>query len=310
MFDEAYRTLFFSSPAKLSHKDRHLVIEASGRESVRIPLVDITTLVIDTPQIALSSSLLSALAKYKIMLFVCDDSHIPSGIFTPFLVHYRNAKVLQHQIHLKQQAKSILWQQIIKQKIYNQTQLLLLQNIPTTAEKLESLQKGVRLGDSTNNEAKASALYFPALFGRGFYRGEFCATNAALNYGYAIIRATIARNLVASGLLPSLGIFHHNQFNPFNLADDLIEPYRAFVDSQVAQMELGEMLELKDRVKLVEILHTKIYMGGKHYPLYRSITQMVQSFARSIEVQDKALVLPVFTKECNGREVYESPSDV
>ncbi len=309
MFDEAYRILFFSTPAKLKHKNNNLIVQTQINEEVQIPLRDISTIVIDTPQISLNSSLLSTFATYKIMLFVCDDSHMPSGFFSPFLAHYRSARVLQAQIGFKQQNKSILWQQIIKQKIYNQTQVLLLQNHLKVAHKLQILQKSVRLNDSSNHEAKSAMLYFPALFGKGFARKQFCVINSALNYGYAILRGVIARNLVASGLLPSLGIFHHNQFNPFNLADDLIETFRPFVDFRVVQMDLDQNLELKDRVYLVEILHTKVLIGDKHYPLYRAITQMVQSFARSLQTE-KGLTLPILTKECNGREIHESVSDV
>lgn len=247
MFEEAYRTLFLSTPTKLSHKNNALYLTQDAK-SFCIPLKDISVIVIDTPQITLSSSLLSTFAKYKILLFVSDESHIPSGCFMSYLPHFRGAKILQYQIKIKQQQKSILWQKIIQQKIYNQAQLLFLQNQNITANKLLSLQKGVKLNDSTNNEAKASMLYFPALYGKGFFREDFCAINSALNYGYAIVRGAIARNIVASGLLPSLGIKHTNQFNPYNLADDLIEPYRAFVDSKVSFMHLGESLELGDRV--------------------------------------------------------------
>ncbi|WP_104696807.1 MULTISPECIES: type II CRISPR-associated endonuclease Cas1 [unclassified Helicobacter] len=309
MFEESYRTLFLSTPAKLSCKNNSLQILQEGKVVV-IPLKDISVIVIDTPQIALSSSLLSIFADYKILVFVSDASHIPNGIFMPFLPHYRGAKVLQDQIKIKQQLKSILWQKIIQQKIYNQAQLLILENKIAVAQKILLLQKGVKLNDSTNNESKASMIYFPALFGRGFSRGDFCAINSALNYGYAIIRGILARNIVASGLLPSLGLNHHNQFNPYNLADDLIEPFRVFVDSKVARMKFSNILSLENRVELVNIINAKVLLNKKFYPMYRVITRVVWSLAKSIQEKENYLELPIFSKDSNGREIYESFGDV
>lgn len=308
MFDEAYRTLFMSKPTKLSHKNNNLIIQDKGE--IFIPLKDIHTIVIDTPQITLSASLMKEFAKYKILVFFCDDSHLPSGVFSPFLCHYRSSSMINSQIALSKQDKSILWQKIIQTKIQNQTNLLKQEKKIPTANKLQSLQKGVRLGDSTNNEAKASALYFPSLFGKNFSRKDFSSINSALNYGYAIIRGSIARNLVGSGLLPSLGIFHSNQFNPFNLADDLIEPYRSFVDSRVLLLDLKSGFELSHRVELVNLLNTKVVLGGRAYPLHRSITRVVWGIANFICGKSRLVDLPFFSEDSNGREVYESSSDV
>lgn len=310
MFDEAYRTLFLSNPVKLSHKNNNLFLHSQGRDPVFIPLKDIHTLVIDTPQVSLSSSLLEAFSRYRIVVFISDDSHLPSGVFLPFLSHYRNAQILQHQITLSKQNKSILWQKIIQSKICNQANLLIQEDKLSTASRLQSLQKGVKLGDSTNNEAKASMLYFSSLFGKSFSRKDLLPINSALNYGYAILRGAIARNIVGSGLLPSLGIFHANQFNPFNLADDLIEPYRPFVDSKVLELNLLENFELSHRVELVNLLNAKVSLGSKFYPLHRSITRMVWSIANFICGKNKGVELPVFSKDSNGREIYESASDV
>lgn len=308
MFDEAFRTLFMSKPSKLSHKNNNLLIQ--DEKEVFIPLRDIHTIVIDTPQTTLTSSLMKELAKHKILVFFCDDSHLPSGVFSPFLAHYRSSAMLNSQISLSKQDKSVLWQKIIQAKIQNQTNLLKQENKTSTATKLQSLQKSVKLADSTNNEAKASALYFPSLFGKGFSRKDFSPINSALNYGYAIIRGCIARNLIGSGLLPSLGIFHANQFNPFNLADDLIEPYRSFVDSKVLSLGIETELELSHRIELVNLLNTRVLLGGKAYPLHRSVTRVVWSVSNFVCGKSRELELPFFDKGSNGREVYESASDV
>ena len=320
MFDSAFRTLFLSTPAKLKLTDKHLCITREDEETVKIPLSDILCVIAESHQITFTNALLDAFASSKIVLYTCDSSHLPSGIFMPFLGHYRTLSVLQSQISLNKQRKSILWQQIIKAKIHNQARLLQMQN-KDEYFKLESLEKGVHLGDSSNNEAKAAAIYFRALFGNSFSRkietfadGILGTINGALNYGYAIVRGMIVRSLCIGGLHPALGLFHCNQFNPFNLADDLIEPYRIFVDSLVVQMlkdeELGESLELQNRVKLANILNTSILIDGKIYPLSRAIVVSVQSLVHAMG-QESRLKLPLFEEgQSNGREVYESARDV
>lgn len=320
MFDPAFRTLFLSSPAKLRLKDDSLCITQEEKENVKIPLVDILCIILESHQISLTNALLNAIAQYKIVLFTCDESHLPSGIFSPFLAHFKSLSILQKQISCKKQIKSILWQQIIKAKISNQAALLRIYNNQQSKE-LEFLAKNVNLGDSTNNEAKAAAIYFKALFGRNFSRktqifedSRIGTINGALNYGYAIVRGIVVRSLCASGLNLALGLFHCNQFNQFNLADDVIEPYRIFVDSMVVAMfengELKESLSRDNRVKLASILQIAVMVDSKLYTLYRAVIVSVQSLIGSLESGSK-LKLPLFCEEkSNGREIYESSSDV
>lgn len=318
MFDSAFRTLFLSTPAKLSLLDNHLCITQDKQDKVKIPLSDILCLILESPQITLTNALLNALAQHKIIFYTCDNAHLPSGIFIPFLGHYRSLSVLQTQIALKNQRKAVLWQQIIKVKITNQATLLQMCD-KEQWRNLEHLAKSVNLGDSTNNEAKAAAIYFKALFGADFSRktqifedSKIGTINAALNYGYAIVRGMIVRSLCTSGLNPALGLFHSNQFNTFNLADDVIEPYRIFVDSMVVQMcESGlEEFNLEHRLSLTNILNISVRIEDKFYPLSRAVIVSVQSLVRCIEGESK-LKLPLFCKDkSNGREIYESASDV
>ena len=321
MFDSAFRTLFLSTPARLSLYQKHLCVAQEAKDALKIPLDDILCLILESPQITLTNVLLDALAQAKIICYTCDSSHLPSGIFMPFLGHFKSLAILQQQMQLKKQVKAILWQHIIKSKIHNQALLLQMQQ-REEFEVLESLAKGVKLADSTNNEAKAAALYFKALFGKDFSRKtqifedmRIGLINAALNYGYAIVRGAIVRSLCASGLNPALGINHKNQFNAFNLADDMIEPYRTFVDSLVVQMlengDFKESLSLENRVKLTEILGTAVMIEDKRYPLYRASIASVQSLAYAIQKNTFALKLPIFCKDIsNGRDIYESASDV
>lgn len=412
MFDSHFRTLFISSPAHLRLESKRLIIErkestiphkalahkeakdtkdsnnlsdryspykSDKKDSIAIPLADIAYIILESPRITLSSALLDALSTHKVALISCDSSHLPSGIFTPFLGHYRSLAVLESQIALKKQTKSIIWQQIIKSKIANQCSVLKLAkpNETKAIDSLQSLAKSVQLGDSTYNEAKAAAIYFKALFGNSFTRmrdinsqinaingletqalvaGDSVANiadtkdsapnaiiNSALNYGYAIVRAAIVRTLSSSGLNPALGLSHTNAFNPFNLADDIIEPFRAFVDSLVAEMlssgefEQSSELSLQNRTKLAQILSAQVCMlcftpatqahtthtqnlsnatnKGKLYPLMRGVIICVQSLVKLIEsngdISGLGFDLPVFMEDIsNGREVYEGASDV
>lgn len=408
MFDSHFRTLFISNPAHLRLESKRLIIErkestsphkalahkeakdrdnlhddyspykSDKKDSIAIPLADIAYIILESPRITVSSALLDALSTHKVALISCDSSHLPSGIFTPFLGHYRSLAVLESQIALKKQTKSIIWQQIIKSKIINQCSALKLAkpNEIKAIDSLQSLAKSVQLGDSTYNEAKAAAIYFKALFGNSFTRmrdinsqinainetqaqvvigdstAEIADTkdstpnaiiNSALNYGYAIVRAAIVRTLSSSGLNPALGLCHTNAFNPFNLADDIIEPFRAFVDSLVVEMlSLGEFresseLSLQNRTKLAQILSTQVCMlcfttatqahathtqnfsnatnKGKLYPLMRGVIICIQSLVKLIEsngdISGLGFDLPVFMEDIsNGREVYEGASDV
>lgn len=321
MFDAAFRTLFLSTPAYLSLQDKHLCIAQKDKESVKIPLVDILCVILESHQITLTNALLNAFALHKIVVFTCDESHLPSGLFMPFLGHFRSFSVLQSQINLSKQRKAILWQQIVKAKISNQALLLKMLH-KKESEELETLAKSVNLGDSSNNEAKAAAIYFKALFGKNFSRkvqifeeSKMGTINAALNFAYAIMRGVIARSLCVSGLNPALGINHKNQFNAFNLADDLIEPYRIFADSVVVQMvevgELEESLSLQNRVNLVAILQSAVMIENKLYPLTRAGVVSAQSVVKCLEIENLKLKLPLFCEEkSNGREIYESVSDV
>ncbi|PAF47474.1 type II CRISPR-associated endonuclease Cas1, partial [Helicobacter sp. 12S02634-8] len=204
-FDEAYRSIFIANPAQLSLKNDNFCITQGGKD-ITLPLRDIATIICESPQVSITASLLSRLADCKIALFTCDASHTPNGVFTPYLGYYKASEMLQFQLKVSKQTQAILWQEIIKQKLYNQA-MLAQDFCPQDAQKILELSKKVTLNDSKNLEAQGAIIYFQTLFGRGFTRKEPTPINAALNYGYAIIRGSIARSLVSSGLLPTLGIF-------------------------------------------------------------------------------------------------------
>lgn len=290
-FDEAFKSVLISTQAKLSLQSEHFVIKQDIREA-KIFLKDIYFIILESPQILITSALLSALAEYKIVLLTCDKTHHINGIFSSYLGHFQSAKIAKQQVALSKQKKSILWQKIIKNKITNQAHVLHLAHKIKESKKLLNISKNVTLGDSKNQEAVAAALYFKALFGKDFYREDINFINSALNYGYAIIRACIVRSVCVSGLLTWQGIKHDNMYNHFNLCDDLIEVFRPWVDLCVLDLNTpnkDSSLQKEDRKILIDILQHKVIIEGQKHPLNRAINRYVQSF-RSALLEEKTLV--------------------
>ena len=277
-----WRTLVISSPGKLSLKNRQLLIESENR--LTLPLEDIFTIVLESPQVILSSSLLSALPEYSITLITCNSSHIPNGVLYPFTPYCRQLPVINKQIAMSSTIKKRIWQKIVIVKILNQAKCVDKSN-NRGGEYLRKIAKTVKSGDSTNVESKAALFYFRALFGDGFNRNLAVWQNSALNYGYAIIRSGIARALVAHGLIPALGVHHCSELNNFNLADDLIEPYRALVDYQVYQIGVFNNPEVFDKsikIKLVDLLYQDIKLSN--------YSQSKIKLLASFEIQTESLI--------------------
>lgn len=283
-FDESFRSLMIGSSAKLSLKNANLLIERPEKGSVSVALSDIHTIILESPAITLTSALLCALAEHKIVLLCCDASHSPNGVFMPYLTHYQSNAVIKSQIAQTKQHKAILWQYIIKTKIQNQANLARKFD-KKVSEELVNLSKKVVLGDTKNCEGIAAAKYFKAIFGSEFSRDEPIWINSALNYVYAIIRSCVVRNIVASGLLPIFGVGHDNIFNNFNLADDLMEPYRPFGDELVLKLfdeSKDTFLSVKDKANLAEILEVSTKINGKKFSLAMAIAKTVQSYKNSL----------------------------
>ena len=217
---------------------------------------------------------------------------MPSAVVLPTNQYCRQRKLLLAQVTLPKPLQKQLWQQIIKQKIRNQALCLRLLK-KQGAETLEALADAVRSGDSDNRESVAAAVYFPALFGEHFSRELDCPQNAALNYGYAILRGCIARNLVVHGLEPCLGLHHCNAQNNFNLADDLIEPYRPLVDLYVSSyVELTGELTPKRKQQLFNLTSYLVKQGQRKYRLMTGVGRCCASLASCISEQSKDLELP------------------
>lgn len=280
------------SKAHLSIKNRQLVI--AGEHEHTVPLEDISALLVENLQSSASFAALSAAAQYGIAVIVCDSKHLPAGVLMPFAQHSRHLQVVTRQLGMTQPTRNRLWQQVVKCKIANQSECLRLTSHGDAAETLFVLSMQVQAGDKGHLEGTAAAQYFTALFGKGFRRGQENGINAALNYGYALLRATMARALAVYGFLLCSGIQHHSELNAMNLADDLMEPFRPVVDLHVAQnISDDEILTPHSKRSLFSLLACDILSGNQHHSVHYAMERLVQSFVTATEFPRYAkLTLP------------------
>ena len=254
---------------------------------------DIECVVADTPQLNVTSYLLTKFSEYNVGFYVTDKSHHPCGMFLPLAMnHCRHTSVLKEQIDMSLPTKKKLWKQIVYQKIENQATVLKLCGVSEWTE-VDCLKLKVKSGDSDNMEAVAASKYFKLLFGKSFTRAADCVTNAALNYGYAIIRGTIEKYILAYGYEPSLGLFHKSSLNSFNLADDFIEPYRPLVDLFVAEnIKDEEALTTRIKAQLVNLLNCDVIIDNRLFSCARAIEWTISSFTGYLHNNRKDLLLP------------------
>ena len=291
-----WRSVVISQPAKLKREHFSLVIEQA--QSARVPFEDIAVIVLNNREITLTHPVLSACAEYGIALYSTGDNHQPNGVFLPFLSHSRATRMMRLQLGIDKPQAKRAWAEVVKVKISNQAICLKLAK-KGDFERLESYASRVRSGDSENMEAQASSYYFPQLFGKGFNRAQEGWVNAMLDYGYAIMRGAITRALVAHGFQPNIGLFHRSEQNAFNLADDVIEPYRALVDLYVFSAlnpHADPLAELKptDKTALVTLLNIDIKMPRGNMSVLASIEQVTESLLRLYEGgNESVLELPI-----------------
>lgn len=295
-----WRTIFITNPCRLSIKDSWLVVEPKDAEATRIPLMDISAIVIETPQCLLTSALLYRLADEGVALLSCDATHIPNGLFAPFASHSRHSKTARAQWVWSEPFRKRCWQKITKSKIENQAKVLELIGEKDGAKRLRNIASKTASGDSANCEAQAAGLYWQWLFD-DFVRGGICTRNSALNYGYAILRGAVARSLCGSGFIPAFGLHHANELNAFNLADDIIEPFRPFVDMLVwrrfGRQKYMDELSRGDKAELVALLGDSCFVGYRHESILNAADIASQSLMKcSFEKDASQLLLPEFDR--------------
>ena len=285
-----WRIVHVNQSEKMHLKLDNLVVRKYGEEFV-IPLSDISMIVAEGGDTIVTLRLLSALSKYNIALIVCDNEHLPTGIFHSQNGHFRAYKKLQNQIGWTQDQKDKMWQIVTYFKINNQQDVLSMfeKNIEAI-QLLADYKDHVELGDRTNREGHAAKVYFNELFGKHFTRvtqQETDVINAGLNYGYAIMRAQMARIVSGYGLNGLLGIFHKNEYNQFNLVDDLMEPFRQIVDIWVYQnLRNQEYLKYEYRLQLTNLLNAKIKYGKEVCTVTGAMDKYVKGFIKCIDEKE------------------------
>lgn len=288
-----WRSIVISQPAKLRREHFSLAIEQV--QTAFVPFEDIAVIVLNNREITVTHPVLAACGEYGISLFATGENHQPNGVFLPYLAHSRATRWMRLQLDLPKPTAKQTWAAIVRRKIANQAACLRLSGC-NGWDRLDSYVGRVRSGDMENMEGQAAAFYFPKLFGKGFKRIQESFTNAALDYGYAVLRGTIARGLVAHGMMPALGIFHASEQNAFNLADDLIEPFRPLVDLCVKQMQAprDDLLAPIHKAILVNLLNVDVAMPRGTMSALSAIEYTVESLARVLDGGSAELLeLPV-----------------
>lgn len=306
------KTLYFGNPAYLSLRNEQLVIrlpevekanlpETIKQESTRtIPIEDIGVMVLDNKRITITQGVLAALLDNTVAVITCDNKRMPTGMLLPLSGNTLYQERFRNQIEAAVPLRKQLWQQTVKAKIENQA-FCLQKNTSKSFAPLHVLARSVRSDDADNNEAQAAAYYWKNIFPNlpDFTRDkDGIPPNNLLNYGYAILRAVIARALVGSGLLPVYGIHHHNRYNAYCLADDIMEPYRPFVDDLVIKTtnkkEIPAELttELKQEMLMIPILD--VLIGGKRSPLMIAAGQTTASLAKCYNGESRNITYPSF----------------
>ena len=304
------RTLYFGNPAYLHLENKQLIVKLPQVEKndelpenfkkaqvASIPIEDIGVVILDDKQVTITQALIGSLLDNNVAVIGCADNHMPSGLFLPLNVNSVQNERFRVQIEASVPLKKQLWQQTVMAKIRNQAALL--KKYRKDASWLMKWSADVRSGDPDNYEAQAAAWYWQHIFPEkmNFKRSrEGYPPNNLLNYGYAILRAVVARGLVASGLLPTLGIHHENKYNAYCLADDIMEPYRPFVDNIVCEIVNGgtDITELNKDIKqkLLSIPAMDITIDGDNSPLMVGLQRTTASLNKCYEGETRKIIYP------------------
>ncbi len=302
------RTLYFGNPAYLSLKLRQLVIrkpagqgessDADGTEVVKtIPIEDVGLVVLDSPQITLTNALMEALLENNCAVVTCDSLHLPVGLFLPLYGNKVQTERFTDQVEASLPLKKQLWQQTMQSKIRNQAAVLKYVT-GETARNMLIWADSVRSGDPDNMEARAAAFYWKNVIkdNPAFFRGMDDMVNVMLNYGYSVVRAVVARALVGVGLIPTLGIHHHNRYDAYCLADDIMEPYRPYVDKLVIDFidsqGIPERLDTTVKRRLLELPVQEVVIDGVRRPLMLAVNQTAVSLQKCFAGELRKLEYP------------------
>jgi len=267
----SFRTVVVTKHCKCSYKNGYLVVRDT--ETVMIHLSEIYILILDTTAVSLTSHLVNELIQQKIPIIFCDESHNPVAETLPLYGSHNTSKRVREQVEWKEDHKKLIWTQIVTEKIRKQSEVL--EEFGIENSKLKGYLDEIELGDTTNREGLAAKVYFNLLFGKGFSREIESVVNAALDYGYSILLSTFNKEIVSMGYVTQLGLCHKNEFNQYNFASDLMEPFRPLIDRVVCHMELLEFNH-ESRMALINVLNEYVEMSGMTLYLTAAIRQYVQ----------------------------------
>ena len=290
------RTLFFSTPYSLSLRDNQMVIRTKEAPDMQksVPVEDIGVVVLEHPQTSVTLPLLNALSDHNVAVIFCGDTRMPNAMLMSLDSNRTQGESYRAQLEASEPLKKGVWRQIVEAKIRNQAALLT--KLGREGDRLKPRYCNVRSGDADNREGVAARIYWAELFGREFVRmREGAAPNNLLNYGYTILRAAVARSLMGAGLFPAMGIFHRNRYNAFPLADDVMEPYRPYVDEAVYGLYAQGRVQLTQEVKgaLLRVLFADTRFAKVMRPLEVGLTFTAASLAKCFAGTGKKIVYPL-----------------
>ena len=292
------QTLMFTSSVSLSLKDHQIVITfKDNKDMVTRPIEDISFVVIENPQVSISVPLINELADNNVSVVFCDKKQMPRTMLMSLEGNTTQQESYQYQMNDSAPTKKNVWKQLVESKIKNQA--LLLHKLGKNGDALKPYYMNVKSGDTDNREGAAAREYWSQIFGESFRRErEGLPPNNLLNYGYTILRAAVARALIGSGLYPAFGVFHRNRYNAFPLADDVMEPYRPFVDEIVYYLYYGgavSELDKDSKGKLLRVLFSDVKIGKVNRPLQNALSFTTASLLKMYKGETEKLSLPMIT---------------
>lgn len=282
----SWRIIVISTSAKLDYSMGYMVVR---RDTVtKIHINEIHSVIIETTAVSITAALLSELTKHKVKVIFCDEKRNPSSELISYYGSHDTSNKVRNQISWSQDIKTAVWTEIVSEKIRNQMRVL--EDFgKTEQEMLREYISNIEFGDTTNREGHAAKVYFNALFGKEFSRSSECNINAALNYGYSIILSTFTREIVANGYITQLGLFHDNMFNQFNLASDLMEPFRTLVDRKVLTLP-NDKFESEEKMELVNLLNKEVCINGRSEYVVNAIKIYTRSIFDALQENDVSLI--------------------
>lgn len=282
----SWRTVIINSKAKLSYKNGYLVIRSDKLNMIH--LSEINTLIVNSTAVTITAYLVNELIKEKIKIIFCDEKRNPAGEVIPYYGCHNSSKRILEQINWNKEHMAIVWTRIIQEKINNQAINLRKYQLQT-ADKLEKYIEQLEILDVTNREGHAAKVYFDSMFGMDFNRDTDNDVNAALNYGYAVLLSQFNKEIVSNGCITQLGIKHKNEYNPFNLASDLMEPYRPLIDCIVKDY-IHEVFGGTMKLKLIDVLNQKVFIKKSKQYVSNAITIYVKSVLKALKKGDASCI--------------------